>query len=79
MQPADTNMVEFINEWERQCTKIKKKKTELLGGVLAYHLLESANLSYIQQTMLRTFLTELNEDQVKRQLKNVHDKSISNQ
>ena len=79
MRPAEKTMVEFINEWERRYAKIKEKKMELPDGVLAYRLLKSANVSDIQQTMVRTSITKLSVEQVKRQLKAVHDTIISSQ
>ena len=80
MQPADTTMVEFINEWERRYAKKKKeKKMELHDGELAYRLLKSANVSDIQQTVVRTSIAKLNIDHVKKQLKVVNDTTISSQ
>ena len=77
MRPTEMEMVDFINEWDRRYAKITEKKMELPDGVLAYRLLKSANVSDICQTMVRTSISKLSLDEVKRQLKAVHDKTIS--
>ena len=59
--------------------KKKEKKMELHDGELAYRLLKSANVSDIQQTVVRTSIAKLNIDHVKKQLKVVNDTTISSQ
>ena len=75
-RPKDVDMVDFINEWERRYGKIKERKMDLPDGVLAYRLLKSANLDDIKQTMVRSSIAKLSLDEVKKQLKAVHDSTI---
>ena len=76
MRPEEMEMIEFINEWERRYAKIAEKNMTLPDGVLGYRLLKSANISDICQTMVRTSITKLCLEDVKKQLKAVHDKTI---
>ena len=76
MRPEGMEMIEFINEWERRYAKISEKNMTLPDGVLGYRLLKSANISDICQTMVRTSISKLCLEDVKKQLKAVHDKTI---
>ena len=76
IRPKDVDMNDFINEWERRYGKIKEKAMELPDGVLAYRLLKSANIESIKQTMVRTSIAKLSLDEVKKQLKAVHDNTV---
>ena len=76
IRPKDVDMNDFINEWERRYGKIKEKAMELPDGVLAYRLLKSANIDSIKQTMVRSSIAKLSLDEVKKQLKAVHDNTV---
>ena len=43
-RPANMNIVDFINEFERLYNNIKKYDMELPTGVLAYRLLKSVDI-----------------------------------
>ena len=45
IRPSEMSISDYINRFERLYQKAKSYKMEIHDGVLAYHLLNSANLS----------------------------------
>ena len=58
-RPETMRITDYIIEFERLCYKIKVRKMVLPDDVLAYRVLQSANLSAEQQRLARTTTIEL--------------------
>ena len=67
------SIIDYINEFERLYAKIKEYKMELPSAVLACKLLINADLPDDKQIMARTTVGELTFENMKRQLKAIHD------
>ena len=70
-RPADMGMTEYINTFERLYQKANYFKLELPDGVLAYRLLDSANLSDTHVQLARTTLLSLMYNNMQQQLKKI--------
>ena len=64
---------EYITEFERLYEKIKVNDMKYADSVLAYKLLINANISDEKQTMCRATMGKLTFDNIKKQLKVIHD------
>ena len=68
-RPKD-NMKEFLNNFERLCSKLKVHQMELPDGVLTYRVLKSANLSEENEKLawatVTTFTYKSMTDQLKK-------------
>ena len=64
-RPANINIVDFINEFERLYNNIKKHDIELPTGVLAYRLLKSED----KQQLARAAMSSFMYNDMKKQLK----------
>ena len=67
-RPSDMTTKDYIAKFEALNGNIRKYKMELPDGVLAYRLLNSANLNEEENKLCRATLTELRYDQMKAQL-----------
>ena len=67
------SIIDYINEFERLYAKIKEYKMELPSAVLACKLLINADLPDDKQIMARTTVGELTFENMKRQLKGIHN------
>ena len=75
--PETMSITDCIVEFERLYYKIKDHKMVLPDGVLAYQVLQSANLSTKQQQLTRATTTELKYDIMVNQLKKIFGDSVS--
>ena len=66
---TEMNVKDFINEFERLYNKIRVFKMELPNGVLAYRVLESANLSTENEKLARATIKELTYKNMCEQLR----------
>ena len=76
------NMKEPLNNFECLYNKLKVYQMELLNGVLAYHVLKSANLSEENEKFARATITALTYKSMTEQLKKIigdMSKSLSKQ
>ena len=64
-------MKDFINEFERRKCRIESYKMILPTGVLAYRLLQSANISEHHQQLARATIGDLNYENMLSQLKKI--------
>ena len=62
---------DYIIEFEHLYIKAKQHKMELPDGVLAYRVLNSANISSHHKQLVRATLPELNYQSMKDQLKKI--------
>ena len=67
----------YINEFERLHNKIKVYNINLPDPVLAYRLLESANLQTTKAELIRATLTKLTYADMKSQLRKLEDSAVS--
>ena len=72
-RPANINIVDFINEFERLYNNIKKHDIELPTGVLAYRLLKSVDKSEDQQQLARVAMSSFMYNDMEKQLKAIYD------
>ena len=78
-RPANMNIVDFINEFERLYNNIKKYDMELPTGVLAYRLLKSVDISEDKQQLARATMSSFMYDDMKKQLKALYDNLSTNE
>ncbi len=72
-RPTEMSIVEYITEFERLYDKIQVHDMKYADGVLAYKLLINANISEEKQSMCRATMGKLTFENIKRQLKVIHD------
>ena len=60
---------DYIIQFEQLYTNAKSHKMEILNGVLAYRLLNSANLSEHHKQLVRATVTDMKYSAMKDQLK----------
>ncbi len=70
---SDMNIVQYITEFERLYDKLQIHDMKYADAVLAYKLLINANISEEKQSMCRATMGKLTFDNIKRQLKVIHD------
>ena len=70
-------MREYLNNFEKLYTKIKAHGMELPDGVLAYRVLNSANLSEEEMKLCRATLTTLQYDKMVEQLLKIFGDTVS--
>eukprot|EP00112_Aurelia_sp_Birch-Aquarium-sp1_P025873 Seg886.5 transcript_id=Seg886.5/GoldUCD/mRNA.D3Y31 product="hypothetical protein" protein_id=Seg886.5/GoldUCD/D3Y31 len=70
-------MREYLNNFEKLYTKIKAHNMELPDGVLAYRVLNSANLSEEEMKLCRATLTNLKYDKMIEQLLKIFGGTVS--
>ena len=70
-------MKDYLVKFEQLYTKIKDHQMTLPDGVLAYRVLNSANLSSEQITLCRATMTDLKYDDMVKQLKRLFADAIT--
>ena len=70
---------DFINQFELLHNKIKAYKIDLPDPVVAYRLLESANLPANKSELIRTTISKLNYKLMKSQLRKLEDSAVRTQ
>ena len=68
---TDMSMNDFVNKFEDFYSKAKNYKMEILDGVLAYRLLNNANLSEDHKQLIKATMIEMSYKSMKDQLKKV--------
>ena len=76
-RPETMNMKDYLVKFEQLYTKIKDHQMVLPDGVLAYRVLNSANLSNEQMTLCRATMTDLKYDAMVKQLKRLFADAIT--
>ena len=71
VRPAEMSIADYIIQFERLHIKAKSHSMEIHDGVLAYRLLNGANLSESHKQLVRATLREMKYDTMKEQLKKV--------
>ena len=67
------NIGEYITEFERLYDMVQVHDMKYADGVLAYKLLINANISEEKQSMCRATMGKLTFENIKKQLKVIHD------
>ena len=70
-------IVDYINEYERLNNKICQFNMVLPTGVLAYKVLNNANIFSEKKQLLRATLVSLTYENMKKQLKAIYDSSAN--
>ena len=70
------NIIDYINELEQLYYEIQQYEIAIATAVLIYRALKKANLSNDKQRLARATITELNDENMKKQLKVVLDSSL---
>lgn len=76
-RPADVDIKDFLNEWEKRYEKCKQKKATWQDNVLAYKLLKAANLDQDKQLLIRATISSLTCEEVKKQIRAVFDRTAT--
>ncbi|XP_057296098.1 uncharacterized protein LOC130625028 [Hydractinia symbiolongicarpus] len=76
-RPPEMSMNDYLIEFERLYHKIQGHNMVLPDGVLAYRVLQSANLTPEQQQLARATLNELRYDAMIRQLKKIFGDTVA--
>ena len=71
IRPADLSINEYIIQFERLYNKAKSFKMEIHDGVLAYRLLNNANLNDTHKQLIRATVSEMNYKNMKDQLNKI--------
>lgn len=71
IRPEDMNMIEYIIQFERLYNKAKSFKMEIHDGVLAYRLLNNANLSDTHKQLIRATVSEMSYKNMKDQINKI--------
>ena len=72
-RPSEMNIGEYITEFERLYDMVQVHDMKYADGVLAYKLLINANISEEKQSMCRATMGKLTFENIKKQLKVIHD------
>ena len=75
----DTNIIDYINEFERLNNQIKHFEMKLPTGALAYKVLKNANLSKEKHQLIRATIVSLTYENMKKQLKAIFESSTCSQ
>ena len=78
VRPSEMTISDYIIHFERLYNKAKSHSMEIHEGVLAYRLLNSANLSENHKQLVRATLSEMKYNKMKDQLKKVFSNVTSN-
>ena len=71
------NIIDFLNEFERLYYDIQRYEMTLPSGVVAYRVLKSINLTPGKQQLAGATITELTNENMKKQLQAMHSFSIN--
>ena len=77
VRPAAMSISDYIIQFEQLHNKAKSHKMEILDGVLAYRLLNSANLSEQHKQLVGATVSEIKYSIMKEQLKKVFTNAAS--
>lgn len=72
-RPTDASINDFVSDFERKYNKVKAKKIELPDAVLAYRLLDSANLPPSKVELIMATLSSLTYQEMLKQLRKLED------
>ena len=75
----EMSIVDYLNEVERLYHQIKHYDMELPTVVLAHRVLKNANITHEKQQLVRTTLTSLTYESMKKQLKAIYDSSFESE
>ena len=78
-RPLSLSINSYLNEFDLMYNKLKAYKLELPDPVIAYRLLESANLDPGKSELIRTTISKLSYDEMKKQLRKLEDIAVPNQ
>ena len=78
IRPFNMSISDFIIQFERLYNKAKSYNMEIHEGVLAYRMLNSANLSENHKQLVRATLSDMKYVKMKEQLKKVFSNVTSN-
>ena len=76
-RPDEMTIVDYINEFERSNNKIRQFEMVLPTGVLAYKVLNNANISSEKKQLIRATVVSLTCENMKKQLKAIYDSSAN--
>ena len=76
-RPEQMSMKDYLVKFEQLYTKIKDHQMILPDGVLAYRVLNSANLNNDQMTLCRATMTELKYESMVKQLTRLFADSVT--
>ena len=76
-RPDEMTIVDYINEFERLNNKIRQFDMVLPTGVLAYKVLNNANISSEKKQLIRATVVSLTYENMKKQLKAIYDSSAN--
>ena len=71
MRPHGMSIADYVIKFEQLYFKAKSFKMEILDGVLAYRLLNSANLTIEQKQLVKATVNKMDYTVMKDQLKKV--------
>ena len=71
IRPEDSSISDYIIHFERLYNKAKSYKMEIHDGVLAYRLLNNANISDTHKQLIRATVSEMNYKNMKEQLNKI--------
>ena len=74
-QPHEISIVDYINKFECSNNKIRQFDMILTTGVLAYKVLNNANISSEKKHLIRTTIVTLTYENMTKQLKAIYDSS----
>ena len=72
-RPENISIDNYLNEFDLKYGKLKAHRIELPDAVLAYRLLESANLDKTKSELVRATVSKLSFDEMKKQLRKLED------
>lgn len=75
MYPSDMGTMDYLNELERLYHENQRHEMTFPSVVLAYRVLKSSDLPNKMQQLARATISELTNDNMKNQLKAIHDNS----
>ena len=76
-RPDEMTIVDYINEFERLNNKIRQFDMVLPTGVLAYKVLNNANISSEKKQLIRATVVSLTYENMTKQLKAIYDSSAN--
>ena len=75
-RPQTLSMDNYLNEFDLKYGKLKGHAIVLPDAVLAYRLLESANLDKSKSELVRATITRMSFDEMKKQLRKLEDIAV---
>ena len=76
-RPDEMTIVDYINEFERLNNKIRQFDMVLPTGVLAYKVLNNANISLEKKQLIRATVVSLTYENITKQLTAIYDSSAN--